>query len=142
MPCRSDYMEPTATETYSHNTAKLIWVLSNKLDRETDQWIRDAANNSYGNHRRHNDLTAILCGLFSSMTEDQLNAFVYNGRDGDARKLADWWDNHQEVDARRKAEQQAKTDHYLKVSKGKTLLAQMSAEDRETVVLAINEAEV
>lgn len=43
----------------------------------------------------------MLCSLIRAMTEPELNAIVYNGRDPMSRKLADWWEEHKAEDEKR-----------------------------------------
>ena len=41
----------------------------------------------------------------STLPDDKVEAVVYDGRNPEARKLADWWDHHQTADAEREAEE-------------------------------------
>ena len=43
---------------------------------------------------RCDEITDLLCSFCKSKGED----FIYNGRDPDCRKLADWWDEHKTLD--------------------------------------------
>ena len=92
MPCRCDYMEPTAREIEHKLVHNLIFyvVESLHLDR-TD----------FGNNVDQD--TKTLCSLIKAMNKKQLDTIVYNGRNAQARKLADWWDKHQEYDKLREA---------------------------------------
>lgn len=42
--------------------------------------------------------TEILCNICKSMTEEEENRLIYDGRNPRARKLADWWDEHKKMD--------------------------------------------
>lgn len=43
-------------------------------------------------------LTDALCSTLQVMSEEQKDSTIYNGRDPYARMVADWWDQHQELD--------------------------------------------
>ncbi len=103
MPCNSDYMEPRPGETLSRETAKLIVYVNDKRGIPTSDWIAAAADEYYGAENRVHDLVAILCAFIRNMSPVELSDIVYNGRDATARKLADWWDDHQKADAIREA---------------------------------------
>ena len=47
--------------------------------------------------------TARLCSKIKELTSEQLDRIVYDGRSAPARRLADWWDKHQEQDRKREA---------------------------------------
>lgn len=114
MPCRSDYMEPTHKERLLQETAVLFAYALNELGEEVPDSVHQAALDQYC--RR--DYVPDLCRLVSEMTEDELNRVVYNPRSKISRKLADWWETHQEADRRRLAEEQAelaKQDRYEQI---------------------------
>lgn len=99
MPCRSDYMEPTQKESLLQETAQLlIYVRMNtKSGVKIDDKLKAAARDIYC--RR--DYVPELCAAMHELTEDQMDRIVYDGRNRDARRLADWWDEHQEADRKR-----------------------------------------
>jgi len=103
MGCRSDYLEANAQETYSRDTAKLVVFAAAKLGQPVEAYITKAAAEYYGDPKRHDDITAALCALCTSMTPAQQDAIIYNGRDEQSRALATWWEHHQKVDADREA---------------------------------------
>lgn len=106
MPCNSDHMEARANETLSRETAKLIVWLDQKMKAKTEDWIVTASKEYYGNEPEVDTIVAGLCARIRAMPEDQLNTIVYNGRDATARKLADWWEEHQKADTKREAQEQ------------------------------------
>jgi hypothetical protein len=53
----------------------------------------DAAN-YYGGA----DYTVELCAMLTAMSPEDANRLVYDGRNAMARKLADWWEEHQKAD--------------------------------------------
>jgi len=69
-------------------------------------------------------LVAILCSLVKSLNPQQFDEIVYNARDPMSRKLADWWESHEEMD-RREAEVKERARRRL------ALIEKMTAEERD-----------
>jgi hypothetical protein len=114
MGCRSDYMEPRAAEAESNKVAKLIIYVEAKLGNHPAQWIFAAASNMYGAEAKVSELTAILCEAIGELTDEQMEAVVYNAHDGNARVLAEWWEQHMKDDIRHEREDaQAAADQLL-----------------------------
>jgi len=90
-------MEPRAREIESRLVCELLVAFH---PRPTD-WMLAAADHIYGNESKLDTATAMLCRLCEELDDE----VIYNGRDSMARKLADWWDNHQEADKDRRAEE-------------------------------------
>jgi hypothetical protein len=105
MGCRSDYLEATSEENYSRETAKLVVFAAAKLGQPVEARITKAAAEYYGDKNYHNEITAALCALCTSMTDAQKDAIIYNGRDETSRLLATWWDKHVKDDAKREADE-------------------------------------
>lgn len=105
MPCRSDYLEPTACEQYNQLTAQLYLYAMEVLSKQgTHTWSPEltkdvtlTANHMYAS----SDYTPHLCALINKLSPAELDLIVYNARDSMSRKLADWWEEHQAVDAKR-----------------------------------------
>lgn len=125
MPCRDD-IPPSVPE--SHETAQLICYVSAPLSFIPCDWIRKAAESSWGAPGRNDELTEMLCSIIGAMTEQQKSTIMYNGRIREARRLADWWDNHQEVDRQRIARETAK------IERGRDILTGVSTADREAIL--------
>ena len=117
MPCRSDHMEPRGREIESKDVANHLVYLLTELKRPVSQAIKDAAESYYGNSEKCDEFTALLCG---TIQEDgkihEMHAIVYNGRKKKARSLADWWDCHQEHDAKREAEEAKQAEYEAEVA--------------------------
>ena len=61
-------------------------------------WAEGAVNDS----RFDFDLaTAELCRIVQAFTPEQQDFYLYNGRVSACRRLAEWWEAHQEVDRQR-----------------------------------------
>ncbi|MHC4406344.1 MAG: hypothetical protein ACYTG0_42475 [Planctomycetota bacterium] len=106
MPCRSDYQDPTGQELESKRVCSLLVYLHRRLELKIPQWIHDAAASDYGNLARLDEATRLLCATCRSLTEAQVEEVIYDARNAKARKLASWWERHQEWDRRRLEEEQ------------------------------------
>ena len=106
MPCRSDYMEPTGKERQLQDTAKLLKYALFELDLPVPSKVRTAADDVYCQL----DLVPDLCKLITNMNELQVNRVVYNAQNKQARKLADWWEEHQRADRKRIASEMKKIE--------------------------------
>jgi hypothetical protein len=105
MPCQSDYLEASGQELESSRVCSLIRYLYKRIQKETPKWITKAANDYYGNVNRLDEATKILCENLRKLTESEMEKFVYDAHNKEARKLASWWERHQEWDKRRVAEE-------------------------------------
>lgn len=75
----------------------------------------------------HQENTRFLCSTIKKMSKNQLDKIVYNGYNKMARDLADWWDEHQEMDkAREKEEQKKKREREVR----KSALSKLTDEER------------
>ena len=96
MGCNSSYMNPTYKEQQLHETAKLLLYVyreTNNVISVTNR-LTAAANNMYC----QSDYVAELCGVLRNLPPDDFERIVYNARDPQSRKLADWWERHVEAD--------------------------------------------
>lgn len=105
MPCRDDYPEPSQADRNSQEAAKNLVYLYGKLGQPVSAELKSAAQSCYkvGKVDRVNE----LCTLLTNMTEKERDKLIYNARDKGARALADWWEEHEEQDRRRLAEEKA-----------------------------------
>lgn len=60
-------------------------------------WAKGAMSDSPGFDRA----TAELCRIVQAFTPEQQDFYLYNGRVSACRRLAEWWEAHQEVDRQR-----------------------------------------
>lgn len=97
MPCNSEYMRQNDYEKRLQETAQLLVFAMRKLGQTPRPVMVDTAENQYA----RNDFTADLCKLINGLNEFDADRIVYNGRDPMSRRLADWWDRHQQADKKR-----------------------------------------
>ena len=95
MPCNSDYMNPNNKEKELQKSAGLLVWLWNELGIEPESWAVNEAADMYASDER---AVTVLCDVLKGLDDSSLDRIVYNGRNKMARKLADWWDEHQEAD--------------------------------------------
>ncbi len=101
MPCNGEYLEPTEPERQRRMAAEMLLWLLEQLGMPQPKWVVDESNNIYARDRR---LIPQLCKLIGMMVIDKPVRFqelIYNARDRMSRRLADFWDDHQEMDAER-----------------------------------------
>jgi len=95
--------EPTVRERQKKEAATLLVFVMNNLGKPIYETLKSAASSLYGGSVDGDAVVAELCAAIRSMTPKQLDAIVYNGRDKMSRRLADWWEEHQEEDIKREA---------------------------------------
>ena len=94
MPCYTP--DESNDEKESSRVSRLILILDKKTNTESDPRIKKWADTWYENHC--DIVTPMLCSKIKGLSLSQLENIVYNGRDKNSRKLADWWDEHDEFD--------------------------------------------
>ena len=107
MPCQSDYPERSGQELESQRVCLLILYLFGKLQKEVPEWIKDASLAYCGNLDRLDEATKILCESCRSLTESEVEQYIYDAHSEGSRLLASWWERHQEWDARRVKEEES-----------------------------------
>lgn len=103
MPCRSDYLEPTQRERLLQETAQLYAYALYEAGDSVPQRVTQAARDIYCRE----DFVSHLCDYLTRMPIDVRHRIVYNAHDPESRRLADWWERHQEADRVRQAQEQA-----------------------------------
>ena len=105
MPCQSDYLAASGQEFESKRVCDLIIYVHGRLEIDIPEWVRQAAEDYYGNVNRLDEATQILCATCRSMSPREKGNIIYNARIKKSRNLADWWERHQEWDERRVEEE-------------------------------------
>lgn len=120
MPCNCDHMEPTAAEIHRKNAAIGLRYLLKELGKQVPRHVIRGAIDSYGNPGLDDEDINVrsLCELMHELNEDHpaetFDKLVYNGRKREARLLAEWWEEHQEEDRIRQAEED-ETEEYNRI---------------------------
>ncbi len=97
-------MEPREYERESKKVAQLIVYAYTQLGLAIDPIVAKAAKDYYGDEKRVHVFTEVLCSLCSAMPDGMADRIIYDGSSKDARRLAGWWDAHQEADAKKSKE--------------------------------------
>lgn len=96
MPCADESRYFPAAWSHSQHTSELLLIFWSKMGVEP---MADVVKWSKTSTEDHCDVVVpMLCRLIKGLSEEELDKVVYNGRDKDCRKLAEWWDNHKEWD--------------------------------------------
>lgn len=106
MPCQSDYLAASGQELESKRVCGFIIYLCEKLSLGPPTWVKEAADEYYGNVARLDEATVLLCECIRKLTERHREQWVYDAHNKTARDLASWWERHQEWDARRVKEEE------------------------------------
>lgn len=101
MPCRSDHMEPIEREIETKAVCGHIIYIMNCLDSDYPEGLTDSYNNIYPSQEETDKWTAYLCSVLHSFSPEEEDRIVYEARDAESRKLADWWEEHQRKDRER-----------------------------------------
>jgi len=108
MPCRSDYMDPTHYEESIAETSRLLCFVLKKLKlKPSADEIKFSNACNYPDKVFGDKVTARLCKILSAFNKKQTTEIIYNAKDKDSRKLADWWEEHQIADKKREAKEKA-----------------------------------
>jgi hypothetical protein len=94
-------MDPTKEESNRKEVSEFLVFVDKKLGATTPKKILDASQDSYGNGVELNDVVALLCTILSNLSPEQQEFIIYDARDKTSRRLADWWEEHQEADRKR-----------------------------------------
>jgi len=84
----------------------LLIYIYGKTGKKIPLWVKKASEEYYGNVNRLDEATTLLCSECRNLTEKEKEKYIYNAHDKLARKLADWFERHQEWDERRVREEE------------------------------------
>ncbi len=110
MPCRSDYLEASRQEKDSRKFCGLLCYVLEAIDVEPPDWALKAKDEYYGDAAKVNDAVVLLCMTIRKLTPEQMDRIVYDGRNPQARALADFWDAHTVADKRREREERERSE--------------------------------
>lgn len=98
MACRDP--EPTARGLQTSYEAGILIYVYEKLNIPVPEYVKFEANlyNVYDGSGRSGKVVPALCKALTDLSEEQRDTLIYNARDAKARKLADWWEEHQRHD--------------------------------------------
>lgn len=132
MPCDSSYMERSGREKALHRTAQLYVYVLKLLGKPVPERVQHGAKDYYGHDKQGKevDCVADLCKTINEMSPESRDKIIYNARDKMARKLADWWEEHQEADRQREARVRAKA---AKRKLKNSALSKLTPEEREAL---------
>ncbi len=106
MPCNSDHCRQSGTELESKRVCENIIYLYGKISKKVPKWIEKTVSNYHGNVSRLDEATKDLCYCCRGLTPNETKEYIYNARNERSRKLASWWERHQEWDKRRVKEEE------------------------------------
>lgn len=109
MPCHSQYLEPSKREKEAQKVAQLLLYVWNELGKTHNiptavlEKVQHGAQSIYGGTLDVDNVTALLCANCQEVELLKLeDRVIYDGRNPEARRLADWWDEHKAFDKSRK----------------------------------------
>lgn len=97
MGCTSEYLKQNQREAELQRAARLLVFVNSKLGVESPTELTEASANYYCRA----DYVPALCQTLKSLTDEQVEAIVYNGRNPLSRDLAAWWEQHKLADQQR-----------------------------------------
>ncbi len=126
MPCDSSYLDPKGREKQLQNAAKLLVFLHKQLGRPIKNWIVKESKEIYCQNEK---LVPLLCQTLKDLPEDVRNSIVYNAHNKDARKLADWWEEHIEADEADKEREEREPEEKRRLELKKQALSKLTPEE-------------
>ena len=133
MPCFA--AGPSQREERQQLVCQLLIYLMEEIDLKVDEKTRKTiiTKSKYASGDSYLDkLTDFLCSTLKSLPKDVIDKVVYDGRNPKARKLADWWDAHQESDRRR---EEAEIVEAERLAAQKSGLAKLTNKERKALGL-------
>ena len=113
MPCQGPSNEEVRTANHQRDLYQLMLdihhygkdngaglLLTAEYFAMCEQGIHDAGQ-AYNTRGTFDRATAELCRIVQAFTPEQQDFYLYNGRVSACRRLAEWWEAHQEVDRQR-----------------------------------------
>jgi|SRR6185369_6118853 len=117
MPCTSEGYDrtPSQLQYEIRRAAGFLAYVKGFLGMENQYEI--VISQSEFPSEKNKEMIAELCGLIGGLEEKDFNDIVYDPRSKQSRRLADWWEEHQEKDRQREArERKAQRIAELRIS--------------------------
>lgn len=115
MPCNSDYMEPTEAEQNSKEVCEHLVYIRREVVKHTPDVpllplrVVQAAEDYYGAPELLDELTDALCRACTALENNHRYLYIlYDGKRKEARRLADWWEEHKKADEKRRKKEAQK----------------------------------
>lgn len=134
MPCNCDYMEPTTHEIRSKEVAQHLAYVYKKLNQKVPKEVMEASSHIYGNVGKLNEMVVSLCDMLTHMEDIVRDSIVYNPKEKESRRLADWWEEHQEADRKRIAKEKKASEMKRLAEKAKGKLSKKELEALKKVL--------
>jgi hypothetical protein len=125
-------MQPSGQELESRRVCESLAFVLTQTGQEVPEWITIAAADYYGNVRRLDEATAMLCNECRCLQGTDRERILYDAHSKDSRRLADWFERHQEWDKRRVAEE---TESRRKIMLKDRAIQKLSVEERDALGL-------
>lgn len=87
---------PTSEEAKSQKVAKHLVYASRQLGQYVPAFVKNAAQNEYGDTNQLEVMEVMLSDLIGSMKDSEKQFILYNGRNADARTLLSWYQDKTE----------------------------------------------
>lgn len=107
MPCNCDHLHPTRAEKHRQEAATNLIYLKKRLGQRIPVALKDASCDIYGTT---DEWVEALCSTLSNLYDNDCEKFkeiVWDGSKREARALAEWWEEHMEVDRQRRQKESA-----------------------------------
>lgn len=131
MPCQVyEDFGPSQREQESKKIIDLLIYVFRALGKPIPADVAEREGKGTTNPGTADRFTQMLCLSCKTMEEDgSADKIIYDGRNAQARQLAEWWQKHQEEDAERLKQQELENRHQetLKQAYSKLTLAEIHA---------------
>lgn len=132
MPCDSSYLNPSQREENTKLVAELICYVDQKIKIKTPDNIVKSSKDYYGEGSDLTKTVPLLCSKIKALNQSQFNSIVYNGKSKESRKLADWWEAHEEADRKREERVKEAKDH---IAAKKSAMSKLTQQERKALGL-------
>jgi hypothetical protein len=136
MPCRGpEPVTPTQKGVESRRTCQMLVYILEMFDQHIEDWITEGAKeDEYCWYPEYLDeATRMTCEWCKHAIETgQEDTVIFDAHSRKARRLADWWEEHQELDKKREKAKKAKAK---KARAKKKAMSKLTKKDKEALGL-------